>query len=108
MTGRHTEKMFRVSCHTLVNEDGYDDPFILPPILKTLVGETKRFQLSFGNQNPNLGKTNFIVNGLLQDQDLSNLTIASIKPQTPTTTAGKQVMCQTTPASLTPSQLLQQ
>ncbi|KAB2597991.1 hypothetical protein D8674_000911 [Pyrus ussuriensis x Pyrus communis] len=107
------------SCHKTVkktfesfecneHEDRYDDPFILPPILKTLVGKTKQFQLSFGNQNTDFGKTNFIVNGLLQDQHLSNPTIASIKPQTPTTTAGKQVVSQTTPAPLTPSQLLQQ
>ncbi|XP_050131979.1 uncharacterized protein LOC126608190 [Malus sylvestris] len=108
MIGRHAEKMLRVSCHTLVIEDGYDNPFILPPLLKTLVGETKQFQIYFGNQNTDFGKTDFIINGLLHDQDLSNPTIASIKPQTATTTAGKQVMSQTTPAPLTPSQLLQQ
>ncbi|KAB2608807.1 replication protein A 70 kDa DNA-binding subunit B-like [Pyrus ussuriensis x Pyrus communis] len=108
MIGRYAKKMLRVSCHTLVIKDRYDDPFILPPILKTLVGETKQFQLSFGNQNTDFGKIDFIVNGLLQDQDLSNPMIASIKPQTPTTTAGKQVVSQTTSSPLTPSQLLQQ
>nr|XP_028954007.1 uncharacterized protein LOC103413668 [Malus domestica] len=104
MLGRNAEKILHVSCHTLVIEDGYDDPFMVPPPLKKLVGETKRFLLSFGNQNSDFRKTDFIIYGLLQDQLPLNTAIASIDPQTPTATAGKQIITEATPAPVTPSQ----
>ncbi|KAB2595753.1 hypothetical protein D8674_031203 [Pyrus ussuriensis x Pyrus communis] len=103
MIGRHAEKILRVSCHTLVIEDGHEDPFILPPALKNLVGVTKQFQLSFGNQNTDFGKTDFIVHGLLQDQPLSSPTIALVTPKTPTPTVGIHIMTQVTPSPLMPS-----
>ncbi|TQE08216.1 hypothetical protein C1H46_006183 [Malus baccata] len=86
----------------------YDGPFVVPPILKNLVGQTKTFQLTFGNQNNNFEKIDFIIHGLLQDQALSNPAIASIKPQTPAPTIGKQIINQVTPTPLTPSQPLDQ
>lgn len=104
MLGKHAEKILHLSCQTLVIEDGYDDPFIVPPPLKKLVGETKRFLLSFGNQNSDFRKTDFIVYGLLEDQLPLNPTIASIDPQTPVTATGKQIMSESTPAPVTPSQ----
>ena len=39
MIGRHVEKILRVSCHTLVMQEGYGDPFVVPPILANLVGQ---------------------------------------------------------------------
>ncbi|TQE01620.1 hypothetical protein C1H46_012759 [Malus baccata] len=103
MLGRHVEKILHVSCHTMVIEDGYDDPFIVPPPLKKLVGETKRFLLSFGNQNSDFRKTDFIIYGLLQDQLPLNPATASIDPQTPAATAGKQIISEATPAPMMPS-----
>ncbi|XP_009370138.2 replication protein A 70 kDa DNA-binding subunit B-like isoform X1 [Pyrus x bretschneideri] len=103
MIGRHAEKILRVSCHTLVIEDGHEDPFILPPTLKNLVGTTKQFQLSFGNQNTDFGKTDFIVHGLLQDQPLSSPTIALVIPKTPTPSVGTHIMTQATPSPVMPS-----
>ncbi|RXH93166.1 hypothetical protein DVH24_013742 [Malus domestica] len=67
MIERHTEKILRVSCHTLVIDDRYEDPFVVPPALKKLVSEAKRLQLSFGNQNSKFRKTDFIIYGPLQD-----------------------------------------
>ncbi|KAB2623518.1 hypothetical protein D8674_038810 [Pyrus ussuriensis x Pyrus communis] len=83
MIGRHAEKILRVSCHTLVIEDGHEDPFILPPALKNL--------------------TDFIVHGLLQDQPLSSPTIALVTPKTPTPSVGIHVMTQATPSPVMPS-----
>ncbi|XP_028956565.2 replication protein A 70 kDa DNA-binding subunit B-like [Malus domestica] len=103
MLGRHAEKILHVSCHTMVIEDGYDDPFIVPPPLKKLVGETKRFLLSFGNQNSDFRKTDFIIYGLLQDQLPLNPATASIDPQTPPATTGKQIISEATPAPVMPS-----
>ncbi|KAB2632208.1 hypothetical protein D8674_028455 [Pyrus ussuriensis x Pyrus communis] len=82
----------------------YDDPFMVPSALNKLVSETKRFQLYFENQNNDFWKTNFIIYGLLQDQLPSNPAIASIDPQMPSTTPGKQSMREVTPAPVTPSQ----
>ncbi|XP_050109687.1 uncharacterized protein LOC126588623 [Malus sylvestris] len=104
MIGRQAEKMLGVSCYTLVIENGHEDPFVVPPILNNLVGNSKTFQLSFGKQNTDFAKTDFIVNGLVEDQPLSNPTIASVIPQTPATSLGKQITSQATPAPLTPSQ----
>nr|XP_028954994.1 uncharacterized protein LOC114823729 [Malus domestica] len=104
MIGRQPEKMLGVSCYTLVIENGHEDPFVVPPILNNLVGNSKTFQLSFGKQNTDFAKTDFIVNGLVEDQPLSNPTIASVIPQTPATSLGKQITSQATPAPLTPSQ----
>ncbi|KAM1023920.1 hypothetical protein ACFX2I_037139 [Malus domestica] len=75
MIGRHAEKILRVSCHILVMQEGYEDPFVAPPILANLVDQSKTFQVSFGNQNSNFGKTNFIVHELLEDKPLSKLAI---------------------------------
>ncbi|KAB2606761.1 hypothetical protein D8674_006478 [Pyrus ussuriensis x Pyrus communis] len=50
----------------------------------------------------------FIIHGLLQDQPLSSPTIALVKPQTPATTAGKQIMTEATPTPLMSSQQLDQ
>ncbi|TQD79822.1 hypothetical protein C1H46_034631 [Malus baccata] len=78
-------KKYFVFLATLVIEDGYEDPFIVPPTLKNLVSQTKQFQLCFGNQNTDFGKSDFIVHGLLQDQPHSNPRIALVTPQTPVT-----------------------
>ncbi|CAN6562094.1 unnamed protein product [Malus baccata var. baccata] len=104
MIGRQAEKMLGISCYTLLIENGHEDPFVVPPILNNLVGKSKTFQLSFGKQNTDFAKTDFIVNGLVEDQPLSNPTIASVIPQTPATSVGKQITSQATPAPLTPSQ----
>ncbi|CAN6697011.1 unnamed protein product [Malus baccata var. baccata] len=104
MIGRQAERMLGISCYTLVIENGHEDPFVVPPILNNLVGKSKTFQLSFGKQNSDFAKTDFIVNGLVEDQPLSNPTIASDIPQTPATSVGKQITNQATPAPLTPSQ----
>ncbi|CAN6556225.1 unnamed protein product [Malus baccata var. baccata] len=104
MIGRQAERMLGISCYTLVIENGHEDPFVVPPILNNLVGKSKTFQLSFGKQNSDFAKTDFIVNGLVEDQPLSNPTIASVIPQTPATSVGKQITNQATPAPLTPSQ----
>ncbi|KAB2625529.1 replication protein A 70 kDa DNA-binding subunit B-like [Pyrus ussuriensis x Pyrus communis] len=101
---RHAEKKLHVSCHTLVIEDGYDDPFMVSLPLKKLVGETKRFLLSFGNQNSDFRKTDFIIYGLIQDQLPLNPTIVSIDPQTSAAATGKEIMSEATPAPVTPSQ----
>ncbi|KAB2630894.1 replication protein A 70 kDa DNA-binding subunit B-like [Pyrus ussuriensis x Pyrus communis] len=102
------------SCHKAVknnfesfeyneHEDGYNDHFVVSPALNNLIGETKQFQLSFGNQNTDFGKIDFVVHGLLQNQPLSSPTIALVTPQTTATIAGKQIMTEVTPIPLTPS-----
>ncbi|CAN6584226.1 unnamed protein product [Malus baccata var. baccata] len=97
----YAEKILHVSCHTLVIEDRYDDPFMVLPPLKKLVGETKGFLLFFGNQNSDFRKMDFIIYGLLQDQLPLNLTTASINSQMPAAIAGKQIISETTPAPVT-------
>ncbi|KAB2633936.1 replication protein A 70 kDa DNA-binding subunit B-like [Pyrus ussuriensis x Pyrus communis] len=92
MIGRHAEKILSVSCHTMVIEDGYKDPFTL----------------SFGNQNTDFGKTDFVVHGLIQDEPHSSPTIALVTPQTPIPTAGKQILTKAIPNPFTPSQQLHQ
>ncbi|XP_050113834.1 uncharacterized protein LOC126592125 [Malus sylvestris] len=108
MIGRQAEKILRVSCHTLVMQEGYEDPFVAPPILANLVGQSKSFRVSFGNQNNNFEEIDFIVHGLLEDKPLSEPTIPSIKPQTPASTVAKIIINHVTPAPLMPSQPLDQ
>lgn len=62
------------------------------------------FHFCLWNQNNDFGKTGFVVHGLLEDEPSTNLKIGSIKPCTPTSNTGKQVLTTSTPVPFTPSQ----
>ncbi|KAB2608645.1 replication factor A protein 1-like [Pyrus ussuriensis x Pyrus communis] len=101
MIGRTAEKLWGISSHSLIIEEGYDDSSVLPPHLQKLVGSTKTFLLRFGNQNNEFGNTDFVVHGIIEEQTSVEPKLSSIVPRTPARNIGKQVIDATTPLPFT-------
>jgi len=52
--GRAAQALIKKSCSTLTIDEGFTDPFTIPPVINQLRGETKIFQIYFQRKGPQI------------------------------------------------------
>ena len=52
--GRAAHALIKKSCSTLTIDEGFTDPFTIPPVINQLRGETKIFQIYFQRKGPQI------------------------------------------------------
>jgi len=52
--GRAAQALIKKPCSTLTIDEGFTDPFTIPPVINQLRGETKIFQIYFQRKGPQI------------------------------------------------------